>query len=129
MKEKKAIKLAKKYFHWWTSNLGLLYGNVDVLYVDYIEDRIDETTFINPDVVGKCWTDWRYQKSTILISTKKLCQLSKAEIEEAVVHELMHIFLNEMREDGVAHEERVATQLQKAFMWVRDGVREGANGS
>jgi len=40
------------------------------------------------------------------------------EIERAVVHELCHILVNEMREDEIHHEERVVTGLQKAFMWV-----------
>jgi len=47
--------------------------------------------------------------------------LSEDEIEATVVHELMHIFLNEMQSDSVDvnHEERVASTLQKAFMLVR----------
>ena len=51
-------------------------------------------------------------------------RLSKKEIEKVVVHELMHVFLNETREEGIDHEERVATQLQKAFFWIRNGIME-----
>lgn len=50
--------------------------------------------------------------------------MSDEEIEYVVVHELMHVFLNEMREQGQQHEERVATLLAKAFLWVRDQTRE-----
>jgi predicted SprT family Zn-dependent metalloprotease len=41
-------------------------------------------------------------------------------IEKIVVHELMHVFLNEMREKGIDHEERVATMLSQAFLWVKE---------
>ena len=33
--------------------------------------------------------------------------------------ELCHALVNEMREQGIDHEERVVTMLSKAFMWVR----------
>ncbi len=125
MKEEKAKKLANKYFKWWVNWLGLRYGRTDLVFVDYIENTFESgAKYINPDVAGECHTDWRYQNSTILLSIHKLCELDKEEIEKCIVHELMHVFLNEMREEGIAHEERVATNLQKAFFWVRDGVKE-----
>lgn len=125
MKENEAIRMAKKYFHWWCRWLGLNYGEVNILYYDYIEDNIDGEKIINTNCAGRCHTDWRYQKTTIEISIKRISSMSEREIEECVVHELMHVFLNEMREEEIDHEERVATNLQKAFMWVREGVRDG----
>lgn len=125
MKKKKAKKLTREYFLWWTEWLGLRYGEIKLFFVDYIEDHEGDATFIIPDVAGKCHTDWRYQETSIEISTKKICQLDEDSIERVVVHELMHVLLNEMREEGIDHEERVATNLQKAFMWVRAGAKSG----
>jgi len=131
MTSPRAKKLAKKYFKWWTNWLGLRSGKIDLCFVDYIKENIagSGATYINPDVVGKCWTDWRYQETTIQLSMHKLRKLDKKNIEKCIVHELMHVFLNEMREQGydnksIDHEEHVATQLQKAFMWVREGAKE-----
>lgn len=120
MKKKKARKIARKYFLWWVHALGLDYGRVSILYVDQIEDTLEDgTILINPNLTGRCHTDWRYQETTIYISLDAIKRMDKGEIEKVVVHELMHVFLNEMREEGIDHEERVATNLQKAFVWVR----------
>lgn len=120
MKDKKIKKFVKERFEWWTRWLGLQYGTIDLSFVDVI----DEDGWANLDQVGVCHSDWKYHESHITLSMRKLKDLDKEQIEKAIVHELMHVFLNEMREEGIDHEERVATSLQKAFMWVRDGVRE-----
>lgn len=119
MKDKQAKKLATKYFKWWTHWLGLRYGEINLELVEFIKSAS------GPDVEGKCESDWRYQDATITIALHKLREMNKYQIEGLIVHELMHVFLNEMREEGLDHEERVATNLQKAFMWVRDGVKKG----
>lgn len=126
MKEKQAKKLARKYFKWWSEWLGLRYGLIKLFFVDYIEEHEGDGVFIIPDCAGKCHTDWRYQETQIEISIKKICQLDEEGIERVIVHELMHVFLNEMREEGIDHEERVATNLQKTFFWVREGARKEA---
>lgn len=43
--------------------------------------------------------------------------------DDAQDMKLMHVFLNEMREEGIDHEERVATMLSKAFLWTREAMR------
>lgn len=125
MKDKNIIKHARKYFAWWSKWLGLNYGKVNLVFVDYIKDAGD--TYINIGVAGKCEADWRYQESYVYLALNVLRDMDKHDIELVVVHELMHVMLNEMREEGIDHEERVATNLQKAFFWVRDGVREEDN--
>ena len=94
------------------------YGDISLEFVEYIEDK--GSSYIDTDVAGECHTDWRYQETHVLLSMNKLRQFRKKTIEKVIVHELMHVFLNEMREEGIEHEERVATNLQKAFLWVRD---------
>lgn len=103
--------LIEEYANWWTKWLGLRYWNIKF------------ETAKNPDEDGLAGTsavDWRYQEATITFYLKTMKHMQPDEIEKIVVHELMHIFLNEMREEGIDHEERVATMLQKAFMWVKE---------
>jgi len=125
MKEKKAKKLARKYFCWWTHWLGLRYGEISLVFVDNIQTKYNDGSIgISPEASASCDTNWRYQESTISVSKKWLTKLSKYDIEKMIVHELMHVLINEMREEGIDHEERVATNLQKAFFWVRDAAND-----
>jgi hypothetical protein len=119
VKDKKIKKHARKIFEWWSLWLGLNYGSVDLKFVEFIKEAS------GPDVSGTCDTDWRYQETIVTLALHKLRELNKYQIERVIVHELMHVFLNEMREDDIDHEERVATNLQKAFIWVRDAAKDG----
>jgi hypothetical protein len=113
MKSKKQTeKLIKKYMEWWRDKLGLDHYRIVVTYVLAWEGGLTCDAL--------CDTKWQYLDAGIQFNVNKMKELSDRDIEETVVHELMHIFLNQMREEGVKNEERVATELQKAFMWVRD---------
>lgn len=73
----------------------------------------------------RVWADWRYMTFTISVNVPAVRRMDDDELERAIVHELVHVLVNEMREDGIAHEERVVTMLTKAFFWVRHaGVEE-----
>lgn len=115
IKTRKVKKLLKKYFTYWAHWTGLGYWNVHLRFENEVKDGPGET-FIE----GHCQADWRYQFATITFYPKAMRHLAAAEIESAVVHELVHVFLCEMREDGIDHEERTATQLEKAFLWVKN---------
>ena len=104
-------RLINKYFKWWMHWLGLGYQTIKLVYVDYWEGDLDCDAL--------CESSWRYMESTITFNLKNLQTFSEKEIEAVVVHEFMHVFLNEMRAKGIDHEERVASMLQKAFMWVK----------
>ena len=115
MKHNRAKKIAKKYMEWWVKWTGLGWWNVTSGYPDGINDG---------EVAGTCEVKWEYLTAHIDFGITALRHMSDDEIEYVVVHELMHVFLNEMREQGQQHEERVATLLAKAFLWVRDQTRE-----
>ena len=108
-------RLINKYFKWWTHWLGLGYQTVTAKFVDHWEGGLDCDAL--------CETDWRYMESVITFNVSHLSGMDENTIEVTVVHELMHVFLNEMREQGIDHEERVATMLQKAFMWVKGATK------
>lgn len=66
--------------------------------------------------IATCHSDWRYLEACINVNKSTLKHMTRKEIEYTVVHEIMHIFLNEMRESGIEHEERIATLLARSFI-------------
>jgi hypothetical protein len=111
MKPKRIKKLLRKYIAWWVHWTGLGYWDIGVTFEDMCEENLDRC--------GISHVNWEYLTANLTFYIKPLRRVSPATIELAVVHELMHVLLNEMRENGIDHEERCATQLQKAFVWVK----------
>lgn len=114
MNEKKINKLIRKYCKWWTHWLGLGHWIMRIVYSGEAKSSSN-----GGDLDGEVVADWRYLTATITFYPANMKTLSKTAIERIVVHELVHILVNEMREDNVCHEERVVTQLQRAFVWVK----------
>ena len=106
-------KLINKYAKWWVGNTGLGYHRIVPKFVDHWEGGLTCDAL--------CSAHWEYLDHEITFNLTNMNIMSDEEIEITVVHELMHIFLNEMQSDDVdtKHEERVASMLQKAFMWVK----------
>jgi hypothetical protein len=114
MKRKKVESLIQEYAVWWTKVLGLGHWDLSFKCADgTIEPASGDT------VAGEANVSWKYENAVITFYPDVLKDMSEDEIEKLVVHELMHVFLNEMREEGIDHEERVATMLAKAFLWVK----------
>lgn len=113
MKEKTIDKFINK----WTYRLGLRWWKVRADYYDNPSDII--RVFGNGDnvVVARSICDWRYATCTLQINLPALLEMNKDDAEFVIVHELCHALVNEMREEGIDHEERVVTGLTKAFLW------------
>lgn len=77
--------------------------------------------------VARCHVNWQYEDATITVWLPEAHEYTDERLEWVMVHELMHIVLNEMREDrkNILHEERVATVLAKALIRART-VQGGA---
>lgn len=113
----------------WVRPLGLGWGQVDLAYCR-TRDEFEPGDTDNPDGVlpaAKCHTDWRYGHSTITWVLPEIADMDDEKLELVFLHELMHIFVNEMRwyerdGHGLDHEERVCTTLAKAFLWLRDSL-------
>ncbi len=60
--------------------------------------------------------DWRYKHGSIAWNTALAAGMDDERLEYALVHEIMHVWLHEMRTEGLDHEERVATELAWAFL-------------
>ena len=115
MPDKRAKKLVCKYFKWWVHWLGLGYWDMTLVFSDKKVNQGDGYSR-----AGYCECQWKYLTATVTIYPKAIKHLSEYEIERVVIHELVHVLINEMREAGIDHEERVVTQLQKAFNWVKE---------
>src|SRR3990167_8555790 len=116
----KKEKLVKSYFKKWMRSLGLLWWSITIHYYDDPDSILE--IFKSQDegrvIFARTMVDWKYAQATIQVNLLAMKTMDGDEIERAVVHELCHILVNEMREDEIHHEERVVTGLQKAFMWV-----------
>lgn len=108
----------RKLFREWTLHLGLRYWKCDVVYrrVPFPRDkRLPE----GQNVFAQCSCSWFYQTLTVEVCTLDVSDMDDDELEYAMVHELCHALVNEMREqdDDGLHEERVVTSLARAFCW------------
>ncbi|MGI6207108.1 MAG: hypothetical protein ACOYEW_02745 [Anaerolineae bacterium] len=108
----------------WITALGLGYWNIRHAY--YGEENRDRFSRHEGEALMTVQPDWRYLTATIDINLELVSQISDPELEMHYVHELAHVFLDEMREQDPAHEERVATMLARAFIWLRNSCMQAA---
>ena len=76
-------------------------------------------------VAGKADVDWQYCRVVFKWYLPGLAELDDTALEKLVVHEMMHVLTNEMRQwqdasDAMMHEERCATTLARAFQYIAD---------
>lgn len=115
----KAKARIQKYLKKWMKPLGLLWWDITVVYYD--DPNEISKTFSNPGgsltSIAKTEVKWEYGLAILSINLPEWIDLTDRDTESYLVHELMHILVNEMHEKGTKHEERVVVGLQKAFMW------------
>ena len=111
-------KRIRRFFRAWRDRLYLHDWEVALVFED--------GEFVSPDgaasgeAVATCHARWQYRHATMTFNTQRAAQMTDAALERCVIHEAMHIHLNEMRfydEGGLPHEERVATTLAQAIQW------------
>lgn len=68
------------------------------------------------ETLADVYVDWKYLDYCINFYLPCLPGKTDKEIERYVIHEMAHILVNEMREEGIKHEERVASQLTNALL-------------
>jgi len=105
----------------WAPPMGLRWWTIT--HVCYAKrKRYAKETGCDIRTAAACAADWRYCSATISFNLPIWATLSDDKAEAYFVHELVHIFLEELespRADHDDHEERVCTRLAKAFLWVR----------
>jgi hypothetical protein len=110
-----------KHFRAWCYRIGLRWWKIDT----YWYKRGDRKTFrryASKSAYASVYADWRYGTAVIHVYLPAFRGKTDGEIEEIVVHELVHILVNETQAGGIDHEERVVTGLTKAFMWTKEGL-------
>ena len=112
----------------WIKPLGLGWWDIELVYAR--DDYVPPGTTARDDSLANCAASWRYGQAVITWNMPKVSAETDKTLERAFIHELCHIFLNEMRwanandADSLDHEERVASTLTKAFLWLRDSLTE-----
>lgn len=111
--------ILKECFATWITRLGLAWWSIEVHYYDDPGEIVRLFRQIDSGGVVPAFVDanWMYAEAKISINLPAFDDMTPEKIERIVVHELMHILVNEMREGELHHEERVVTQLTKAIFW------------
>ena len=126
---KKTIKKIKKCRALWLRTLGLLWWEVRINYYTDKSEIADRFRHLKDGrvVPATVTSDWRYGTATVSINVPAFRGMKRKEIEFILVHEFVHILVNEMRERGIKHEERVVTNLTTALFWTAN--REFSRGA
>ena len=102
------------YFLKWRTLLGLCQWDIIVYYEREAspDDGTRSTGAINT-------SSYPYKQAEITFYLPVLKEWGKARTEKAVIHELTHLLVAEMRDcdKDLNHEERVVTDLTNAFKW------------
>jgi hypothetical protein len=127
----------QRLIDWWGEELGIR-ACWKVHYKFIRESCRDE-----PEAAMETFVRWQYAHATFSVFLPAAEEQDDEELENMVVHEFMHLLLNEMRplrdksdpvtsalwEEERCHEEHAATTLARAFIWVRDKARNEGSGT
>lgn len=96
----------------WAAPLGILWWDVD-----YHWHRLKDED--SPGCAASATTQWQYIQARVNWYLPTIADLSDKDLERAVVHEHLHILVDEMAPEGsmTPGEERVCSALAKAFVW------------
>lgn len=108
--ERKRIRTIGKR---WYNVLALYEWDLTTKFVDgalIVDGSLDQRA------AGCASVDWEYRRAVIQFNVQQTALMTDIELENTYVHEIMHVLLHEMREDGIKHEERTASTLAFAFL-------------
>jgi hypothetical protein len=123
--------LIQAAFDKWLKRLGLLWWEIDINFYDDPGEIVKHFRDPGEDytVAAVTYVKWIYASASIDVNLPAFTGLDQDKIERIVVHECCHVLVNEMRECELHHEERVVTQLTKAFFWTETGTLEERDGN
>ena len=123
---RKQKKRVQRSIDRWHTVLGLKWWKVDYVWYDsqkQFAKGLADPTYAH-DVAARTWTDWRYRSATISFSVPKVATMTDDEVENMVIHEMVHVLVGSLsargnKEHVADHAEFVTTSLAHAFEWVR----------
>jgi predicted SprT family Zn-dependent metalloprotease len=83
-----------------------------------IRDYLGSARVDGYQTAARCDTSWKYFTADLDFSYVQLKDMEEKEIEKIIIHELLHIVVNEMQESGLEHEERVVSHLQMIMSYL-----------
>ncbi len=113
------IEQIKAAFFKWRSRLGLFTWRVTLAY-----DR-GNVLEGHPNAAAYCEADYPYRHASIMFLLRDFKGDTAAEVEEKVLHELLHILVVEMQQyPTIEHVESVVSWLTSAFLWTQSAILE-----
>lgn len=113
---------ARPLFQKWAERLGLQNYTITVTYYDS-KKRFCKEANASRDTVMSVTPDWRYLFADIQVNVPALVSMSDDDLEQCVIHELLHVVVNpvfgdQMRRTSMEKslEERVVSHLTK-ILW------------
>jgi hypothetical protein len=102
----------------WIKPIGLAWWTIDIRYWASKREWSKEHS---KDAAMTCLPDWRYRTATIDVDLQAARRVEDDKLERWFVHELAHVFLDEMCgvPDQHNHGERVAMTVADALIWAR----------
>lgn len=114
---KKERDRIRKVLDLWIERTGLTGWAIDIQY-----DRSTRPANSPRGSVAEASVAWPYRRATLTFWLLGTAPYDDLVLEEIVVHELMHIQVNEMREHhDLHHEERVCTELARMIVQLGQG--------
>ncbi len=110
--------LIRKYVKKWSEKLFLGLWRKEMRVVSHIPP--DEGQDPRWEIGATTRSNWHHLQADLEFSHYLLCDKDDKTVERMVIHELLHVLLNEMRESGLEHEERVVSHLEIAFEEIED---------
>lgn len=106
--------------HGWKDRLGLGSWHITHEFARDTESLEDKS---HNDAFAVCIADWRYMRATIGWNLWQISSLDDRRLELTYLHEIMHVFLDEMAKTkgSLDHHERTAQMLALAVRWAREG--------
>jgi hypothetical protein len=119
------IARVRKAMERWHTCLGLRWW--DDITVNY-HDTLEGPTHDGEQVAFRTSGRWEYLWANIDVSLEVVATRTDEQLDEDVLHELVHILLFEYQDQHrIHHLERTVCRLVQAFMWTREaGQRESS---
>jgi hypothetical protein len=116
-------KRVMRLINYWMPALKLFGWNVRFVFSRDESPPDAGAAHTHQRIAAYTCSDWRYMEAAITFLLPEVAQLDDEQLEHMFLHELMHVYLDEMRccdkQDG-GHEERVASWLASSLVHARN---------